>query len=73
MHRHPACACVTASPGRQHRADSGHQANRYVDENIGALDVAFTVGELAVLDQAFAPSAVAGTRYPESGMRVLNG
>jgi aryl-alcohol dehydrogenase-like predicted oxidoreductase len=51
----------------------GTKQSRYVDENIGALDVSFTAGELAVLDQAFAPSAVAGTRYPESGMRVLNG
>ena len=51
----------------------GTKQSRYVDENIGALDVSFTAGDLAVLDQAFAPGAVAGTRYPESGMRVLNG
>jgi aryl-alcohol dehydrogenase-like predicted oxidoreductase len=52
---------------------AGTKQSKYVDENIGALDVLLTASELAALDQAFTPSAVAGTRYPESGMRVLNG
>jgi aryl-alcohol dehydrogenase-like predicted oxidoreductase len=51
----------------------GTKQSRYLDENIGALDVFLTASELAALDQAFAPSVVAGTRYPEAGMRVLNG
>jgi aryl-alcohol dehydrogenase-like predicted oxidoreductase len=51
----------------------GTKQSRYLDENIGALDVALTASDLAALDQAFAPGAVAGTRYPESGMRILNG
>jgi hypothetical protein len=29
--------------------------------------VVLTAGDLAVLDHAFAPDAVAGTRYPEFG------
>jgi aryl-alcohol dehydrogenase-like predicted oxidoreductase len=51
----------------------GTKQTRYLDENIGALDVVLTASDLAALDQAFAPGAVVGTRYPESGMRVLNG
>jgi len=51
----------------------GTKQSRYLDENIGALEVVLTASDLAALDAAFAPSAVAGTRYPESGMRVLNG
>jgi aryl-alcohol dehydrogenase-like predicted oxidoreductase len=51
----------------------GTKQSRYLDENIGALDVSLTGSDLAVLDQAFAPTAVAGARYPEAGMRILNG
>ena len=51
----------------------GTKQSRYLDENIGALDVFLTATELATLDDAFDPSAVAGTRYPETGMRILNG
>jgi aryl-alcohol dehydrogenase-like predicted oxidoreductase len=51
----------------------GTKKSKYLDENIAALDVLLTGSQLAALDQAFAPSAVAGTRYPESGMRILNG
>jgi aryl-alcohol dehydrogenase-like predicted oxidoreductase len=51
----------------------GTKQSRYVDENIGALDVSLTADDLAALDQTFAPDAVAGTRYSQSGMRVLNG
>lgn len=46
---------------------------RYLDENIGALDVSLTAHDLAVLDQAFVPTAVAGTRYPESDVRIVSG
>jgi len=51
----------------------GTKQSRYLDENIGALDVSLTAHDLAVLDQAFVPTAVAGTRYVESGMRTVNG
>jgi aryl-alcohol dehydrogenase-like predicted oxidoreductase len=51
----------------------GTKQSRYVDENIGALDVSLTADDLVALDQTFAPDAVAGTRYSQSGMRVLNG
>jgi aryl-alcohol dehydrogenase-like predicted oxidoreductase len=51
----------------------GTKQTRYLEENIGALDVVLTASDLAALDQAFAPGAVVGTRYPESGMRILNG
>lgn len=35
-----------------------------VSENLQALDVVFTSGELDALDRAFAPEAVIGDRYP---------
>ena len=41
-----------------------------VQENAGALDVSLTAEELATLD-ALAPT-VAGDRYPEGGMRLVN-
>ncbi len=34
-------------------------------ENVGSLDVEFTTHELAALDQAFAPGAIVGGRYPD--------
>ncbi len=33
-------------------------------ENLAALDLTFTAGELAMLDTAFAPGAIRGERYP---------
>ncbi len=33
-------------------------------ENIAALDISFSVEELAVLDRSFHPSAMVGDRYP---------
>jgi aryl-alcohol dehydrogenase-like predicted oxidoreductase len=41
-----------------------------VEENAGAVDVKLTEPDIAALD-AIAP-AVAGTRYPEGGMRAVN-
>lgn len=43
----------------------------YLEENLAALDVTLTPGDLARLDQAIPPGAAAGTRYPASGMRTV--
>jgi aryl-alcohol dehydrogenase-like predicted oxidoreductase len=43
-----------------------------VDENLGALDVAFTDDEIAQLDQIAPAGAAAGARYPEQMMRAVN-
>jgi aryl-alcohol dehydrogenase-like predicted oxidoreductase len=44
-----------------------------LEENIGALNVNLTKEDLAEIDRCFPPDAATGTRYPEAGMRVLNG
>jgi pyridoxine 4-dehydrogenase len=40
-------------------------------ENLQSLDVALNAADLAELDQAFAPGAIAGDRYPEPQMRMV--
>ena len=50
----------------------GTRRIRNLDENLGALDVKLSVNELAVIEQAFPASAVAGTRYPEKFMALLD-
>jgi aryl-alcohol dehydrogenase-like predicted oxidoreductase len=44
----------------------------YLEENIGALDVHLTDGQLRRLDEAFPVGVPAGERYPEQGMRTIN-
>jgi aryl-alcohol dehydrogenase-like predicted oxidoreductase len=40
-----------------------------VDENLGALDVKLTSGDLITLDGVFTPGVAQGTRYPAGGMK----
>jgi aryl-alcohol dehydrogenase-like predicted oxidoreductase len=42
------------------------------DENLGALAVKLTAAELAEIERVFPASAVAGTRYPEQMMALLD-
>jgi aryl-alcohol dehydrogenase-like predicted oxidoreductase len=42
------------------------------DENLGALDVRLTPADLAEIEKAFPITAVAGTRYPEQMMALLD-
>ena len=44
-----------------------------LEENIDAVKVKLTADDLAEIDRCFPPDAATGTRYPEGGMRVLNG
>ncbi len=44
-----------------------------LDENASAVDVVLTEAELAALDELAPPNAFAGTRYPEQGMKIVNG
>ena len=50
----------------------GTKRVRYLDENIGALDVKLTDADLERLDEILPPGAAAGTRYPERGMVSVN-
>ena len=49
----------------------GTKRIKYLDENIGALDVALDDGDLAAIDAAFPVDAAAGARYAEASMRAL--
>jgi aryl-alcohol dehydrogenase-like predicted oxidoreductase len=43
-----------------------------LDENLGALDVSFGKAELQAIDAIFPPEAVAGPRYAEAMLKLLN-
>ena len=45
---------------------------RYLDENIGALEVKLTGEDLKRLDEILPPGAAAGQRYHERGMETVN-
>ena len=50
----------------------GTKRRRYLEENIGALEVRLSPEDLAQIDRMLPPDGAAGTRYPESGMQVVN-
>ena len=50
----------------------GTKRRRYLEENVGALEVHLTPDELAEIDAILPPGAAAGSRYPERGMRAIN-
>jgi len=45
---------------------------RYLDQNIGALDVKLSEADLNRLDEILPPGAAAGQRYHERGMETVN-
>src|SRR6059058_1686027 len=45
---------------------------KYLDENIGALEVKLTPADLKRLDEILPPGAAAGTRYHARGMETVN-
>ncbi|MEE1612088.1 aldo/keto reductase [Microvirga sp. CF3016] len=49
----------------------GTKRRRYLEENVGALDVRLTTEDLARIDRIVPPGAAAGTRYPEPGMKMV--
>jgi aryl-alcohol dehydrogenase-like predicted oxidoreductase len=50
----------------------GTKRRRYLEENVGALDVVLTPVELAAIDAVLPPGSAVGTRYPEAMMQALN-
>jgi aryl-alcohol dehydrogenase-like predicted oxidoreductase len=55
---------IVPIPGTKHR--------KYLEENVGALDVHLTPEDLRRLEEAFPRGAAAGTRYAEQGMQLVN-
>lgn len=51
----------------------GTKRAKYLDENLGALDVQLDGEDLAAIDAIFPLDAAAGARYPEAIMRLLRG
>ena len=50
----------------------GTKHTRYLEENLGALNVHLTDEQLRRLDEAFPLGVTAGERYHEQGMRAIN-
>lgn len=50
----------------------GTKRRKWLEDNVGALALTLDAADLAELDLAFAPGAVAGERYAESHMRYLD-
>ena len=50
----------------------GTKRRRYLEENVGALDVALTADDLAKIEAAFPKGAAVGTRYTEPMMKFVN-
>jgi aryl-alcohol dehydrogenase-like predicted oxidoreductase len=44
-----------------------------LEQNLDAVHVRLTAGDVAEIDRCFPPDAAVGTRYAEAGMRILNG
>ncbi|MEV5980463.1 aldo/keto reductase [Streptomyces sp. NPDC052114] len=62
----------------QHRGDDvvpipGTRRETYLTENLGAVAVELSADELAAIDAAAPADGVAGTRYDERSMAVVNG
>ena len=51
----------------------GTKRRKYLEENVGALNVQLSAEDLARIDEVFPPDATAGARYPEHMMNLVNG
>ncbi|MCG7392272.1 aldo/keto reductase [Microvirga sp. ACRRW] len=49
----------------------GTKRRKYLEENVGALDVALTKADLERIDSIIPPGAAAGTRYAAAGMQTV--
>lgn len=49
----------------------GTKRRKYLEDNLGALNVRLDAQDLAALDAAFAPEAVAGERYSQAGLAMV--
>jgi aryl-alcohol dehydrogenase-like predicted oxidoreductase len=51
----------------------GTKRRTYLEDNVAADTIELTDESLATLEEAFAPGAAAGERYPERAMQAING
>ena len=50
----------------------GTKRRKYLEENVAAMKVELSPAELEEIAQQIPASAVAGQRYPEAHMKVIN-
>jgi aryl-alcohol dehydrogenase-like predicted oxidoreductase len=50
----------------------GTKRRKYLDENLGALEVRLNPADLKTIGEVFPPDAAAGARYPEAMMSLVN-
>ncbi len=50
----------------------GTKRRKYLEENLGALDVMLTAEDLARIDRVIPPGAASGERYAPHAMRAVN-
>jgi aryl-alcohol dehydrogenase-like predicted oxidoreductase len=50
----------------------GTKRRRYLEENVGAVDLALSLDDVATLDAALRPEKVSGPRYGEKQMRQVD-
>ena len=50
----------------------GTKRRRYLEENVGAVDVHLTRKDLTEIDASLPPGSAVGSRYSEPGMRAIN-
>ena len=50
----------------------GTKRRKYLEENVGAADVILNAGEMATLDATLSPEKVAGPRYNEKQMSMVD-
>jgi aryl-alcohol dehydrogenase-like predicted oxidoreductase len=50
----------------------GTKRRRYLEENVGAVDVHLTRKDLAEIDASLPPGSAVGSRYSDPGMRTIN-
>lgn len=51
----------------------GTKRRKYIEENVGALEVRLTEEDLQRINEVFPTGAAAGPRYPEQMMKAVNG
>jgi aryl-alcohol dehydrogenase-like predicted oxidoreductase len=50
----------------------GTKRRRYLEENLGALELELSAADLARIDEVVPPGAAAGARYAAAGMQTIN-
>jgi aryl-alcohol dehydrogenase-like predicted oxidoreductase len=50
----------------------GSKRRKYLEENVGALNVQLTAEDLRWIEQVFPSGAAAGQRYPDDRMSLVN-